>query len=87
MDVASSNAKLVWCSFFPSLLQKCMWYATNGEDIWCNVASVIVSLVHNRYPIDSWRPTLLRWFDKFQIACFFSWRDLMTHHSTVKIQR
>ena len=52
LDVASSNAKLVWRSFFPSLLQICLWYATNGEDIWRNVASVIVSLVHKRYPID-----------------------------------
>ena len=64
VDVASTNAKLVWRSFCPTLLHKCLWYATNGGDIWCNVASVIVSLVHKRYPIDWWRPTLLRWLVK-----------------------
>ena len=79
VDVASFNAKLVWRSFFPSLLQKCLWYATNGEDVWCNVASVIANLVHKRYPNDWWRPTLLGWFDKFHSARFFSWGDLMTH--------
>ena len=52
MDVASTNAKLVW--------QKWLWYATSSKDIWCNVASVLVSLVHKRYPTNWWRPTVLR---------------------------
>ena len=33
VDVASTNAKLVWHSFFPSLLQICLWYATDGGGI------------------------------------------------------
>ena len=77
VDVASTNSRLVWRSFFPSLLQKCLWYAMTGDNIWSNVTSVLVSLVHKHYPVGWWRPTLLRWFEKYHLDRIFSWRKLM----------
>ena len=86
VDVASTNARLVWRSFCPSLLQKCPWYATSSGGIWCNVASVLTGLVHKRYPTNWWRHTLVRCLTGFTLPVFFSWRDLMSHYLTMKNQ-
>ena len=57
-DACSPHARLVWRSQFPSILQKCVWYALTIDDLVANFRSVLWGVGVKQYPGRWWLPTL-----------------------------
>ena len=61
VDTSSPHAPMVWRSHFPSLLIKCVWYASNTECLRANLKSVLWGVGVKGYPA-RWRRGALRSF-------------------------
>ena len=77
VDVASPHAKMVWRSQFPSLLQKCIWYALTPDDIGSHLRSLFRGLGVKGYPPEWWRGTLKKFHQKTWLCKVVSIPELL----------
>ena len=77
-DVCSPHARLVWRSQFPSILQKCVWYALTTNDLETNFRSVLWGVGVKRYPRQWWLPTLRKFHNTASLGRVFSLHQLIS---------
>ena len=58
VDTSSPHAPMVWKSHSPSLLVKCVWYASDKECLRANLRCVRWGLGAKEYPVTWWRGAL-----------------------------
>ena len=67
---SSPNAKLVWQSFLPTVMAKCVWYAWSSGDVRTNFRSLVWGLTVRQIPGVWWKARLGRFFDFWSLSRF-----------------
>ena len=76
VDTSSPHAPMVWRSHFPSLLIKCVWYASNTECLRANLRSVLWGVGVKGYPARWWRGALRSFYYKAGLERVVAFKQL-----------
>ena len=69
---SSPNSRLIWQSFLPAAMAKCVWFAWDREDVRVNFRSLVWGLTVCQVPGVWWKARLRRFWDFWSLGRFFS---------------
>ena len=70
------RARMVWKSHFPSVLLKCVWYASNKQCWLSNLKSVMWGVGAKSYPVKWWWGALRTFHNKAGLERLVAFRQL-----------